>query len=251
VRPRSAPKEGIRKLPVPAPLSAAPSGTTPETSATPQGDPEHSAPAAPIAPAGPVLALVVEGDRPPASAGWGTADPVARPAACHAVEITPVSADRYSLRATIDAAVKEDLEMLAALLSHKIPNGDLAAVLREAIRCGIEKHGKRRGAVAPTRRRAKALEKAAPFDPRAISAETRRGVWKRDGGRCTFVSADGHRCESRWRLELDHVRSPHHGGTANADDLRLRCRTHNLLYAEQVFGHEHMSQFCRTAEGPR
>ena len=59
---------------------------------------------------------------------------------------------RWSLRVTIDRACKEDLETLTSLLSHKIPDGDLAAVLHEAIRCAVEKHGRRKGAVAPRRR---------------------------------------------------------------------------------------------------
>ena len=38
-----------------------------------------------------------------------------------------------------------------ATFSHKVPDGDLTAVLREAVRCAVEHHGKRRGAVKPAR----------------------------------------------------------------------------------------------------
>ncbi len=55
-----------------------------------------------------------------------------------AVEIRAVSEDQGSLRVTIDRGLEEDLETLKNLLGHKVANGDLAAVLREAIRCGIE-----------------------------------------------------------------------------------------------------------------
>ncbi|HZZ85000.1 MAG TPA: hypothetical protein VFE30_10720 [Anaeromyxobacteraceae bacterium] len=75
-------------------------------------------------------------------------------------ELRPVSEESYSLRVTLDAAFKDDLDQFRQLLSHKVPNGDLSAVLREAVRCGIEKHGKRRGAVTPTR--TVASPKAAP-----------------------------------------------------------------------------------------
>ena len=64
----------------------------------------------------------------------------------------PISAETYSVRVTIDAACKAELDQLVALLSHKT-GGDLAEVLREAIRCGIAKHGKRKGAVEPERKR--------------------------------------------------------------------------------------------------
>jgi len=127
------------------------------------------------------------------------------------------------------------------LLSHKIPDGDLAAVLSEAIRCGIEAHGKRRGAAPPTTNRAPKPSS----DPSYIPAAVRRAVWLRDGGRCTFVGPDGHRCDSRWQLQFDHVDPVALGGVATVEKLRLRCRPHNLLEAERVFGREHMDQFRR------
>ena len=75
--------------------------------------------------------------------------------------------------------------------------------------------------------------------------EVRREVWKRDGGRCTWTGPDGRRCDSRWQLELDHIEPPLFGGRSTVENLRLRCRAHNLLYAEQVYGREHMDRFRR------
>ena len=146
---------------------------------------------------------------------------------------------------TLDAATREDLETLKNLLGHKVPDGDLAAVLKEAIRCGIETHGKRRGAVRPARTR-----KAPPEpsdDPRAIPAEVRRQVWERDSGKCTFVGADGRRCESRFQLEFDHVEPVALGGKATVEGLALRCRPHNIRMAERVFGEEFMARYRRSA----
>jgi 5-methylcytosine-specific restriction endonuclease McrA len=168
--------------------------------------------------------------------------PVPRPS------VRPVAADRYSLRVTVDAAFKEDLDRLAALLSHEVPNGDLAAVLREAVRCAIEKHGKRRGAVEPARRKPHA--QAQRGSSAGVPAEVRRQVWKRDGGQCTWRGPDGRRCTSRWRLELDHVHPKALGGPATVDNLRLLCEPHNLLHAEQVFGREHMARYRRKTPPP-
>jgi 5-methylcytosine-specific restriction endonuclease McrA len=81
-----------------------------------------------------------------------------------------------------------------------------------------------------------------------VPAHVRREVWKRDGGRCTWRGPDGRRCGSRWRLEFDHVTSVALGGATTADGLRLLCRVHNQLHAEQVFGAEHMARFRR--DGP-
>ena len=76
-------------------------------------------------------------------------------------EVRAVSQSQWSLRVTLDAAAKADLELLGALLSHKFGR-DLPAILREAVRCGIEKHGRRRGAVAPQRRRRRESRTAGP-----------------------------------------------------------------------------------------
>ncbi len=110
-----------------------------------------------------------------------------------------VSENQWSFRATIDRSFKDDLETLSMLLGHELRRGDVAAMLHEAIRCGIEKHGKRKGAVRPKR---KVAPKAPPKDPFAIPAEVRRQVWERDGGRCAWVGPDGRAAtaagSSRW-----------------------------------------------------
>jgi len=153
-------------------------------------------------------------------------------------EVRAVSEGQWSLRVTVDRALKDDLETLAALVSHKLPKGDLAAVLHEAVRCGIEKHGKRKGAVRPARA---VTPKVPPRDPATIPAELRRQVWDRDGGCCAWVGPDGRRCGSGWQLEVDHVDPVGRGGKATLDRLRLLCRKHDIRHAEQVYGHEVMA----------
>lgn len=274
--PREAPRDGIRRLPerrvnveAAAPVAATGEETAPAAALASLGvDAAGSPPPGevradaglPIAPTpSPVGAFTA----PPA----GTRPPQARPT------VTAVAAEVFSLRVTLDAALKAELDELTALLGHKVPNGDLAAVLREAVHCALEKHGRRKGARAPardrvsapsralTRERAPTGEQAAPASKTAsrdpalhargrphVPAHVRREVWKRDGGRCTWRGPDGRRCESRWRLEFDHVTSFALGGATTADGLRLLCRVHNQLHAEQVFGADHMARFRR--DGP-
>jgi 5-methylcytosine-specific restriction endonuclease McrA len=232
--PRSAPKEGIRKLPEPAPR------LPPAVPAEARAEAEHAEipTAGPEAPRGAA----------PLPEPFALAPP-RRPPSRPTVE--PISADQWSVRFTMDGAFKEEIDTLKCLLSHKIPDGDLAAVLREAVRCAIERHGKRRGAVKPGRTRKPAEPK--PRRPGArepITAEVKRAVWERDGGRCTYVSPEGRRCESRWQVEYDHVEPAARGGPSTIEGLRLRCRVHNLLHAEETFGREHMARF-RRASRPR
>jgi 5-methylcytosine-specific restriction endonuclease McrA len=227
LKPRQAPREGIRKLPGPATVE--PAGTAGEAASPVNAPPSLATPQA--------LTLPVSASAP---AEFSVPGPLGanRP---RTAEMRAVSEGQWSLRATIDRACKDDLETLTMLLSHKVPRGDLAAVLHEAIRCGLEKHGKRKGAVKPAR---KVAPKAVPSkNPAAIPAEVRRQVWERDGGRCAWTGPDGKRCGSRWQLEVDHVDPVARGGTSTLSTLRLACRGHNLLYAEQVYGREFMQKY--------
>ncbi len=214
MRPRPVPKGGLRRLPEPVEATA---------SSSSESSPERR-----------------EGEREPLPRQDATplALEVPRP---HPAEMRAVAQDRWSLRVTIDGACRDDLETLAAMLSHKFPRKDLAGVLHEAIRCGIEKQGKRRGAVKPPRKvKARSIK-----DPTFVSAELRRQVWERYQGRCAWVGPDGKRCDSRWQVEVDHVDAVARGGQATIDRLRLLCRGHNLLHAAEVYGRGHMRKYRR------
>jgi hypothetical protein len=73
---------------------------------------------------------------------------------------------------------------------------------------------------------------------RYIPAAVRRAVWERDGGRCTYVDATGQRCRERACLEFDHIDPYARGGSSAVSNLRLACRSHNGLAAEQAFGRD-------------
>ncbi|HWV88895.1 MAG TPA: HNH endonuclease signature motif containing protein, partial [Burkholderiales bacterium] len=61
----------------------------------------------------------------------------------------------------------------------------------------------------------------------------------------------GHRCASRDYLEYDHVVPVARGGTATVENLRLRCRAHNQLEAERVYGREFMKHKRKGRTGRR
>lgn len=82
--------------------------------------------------------------------------------------------------------------------------------------------------------------------PRSISRATRRAVMLRDQGQCTYVAADGYRCSQKVHLEVDHILPRAAGGSHRLENLRLRCRTHNLHAATLFFGTRHMQQFIGT-----
>ncbi|MBD3178514.1 MAG: HNH endonuclease, partial [Candidatus Latescibacteria bacterium] len=78
---------------------------------------------------------------------------------------------------------------------------------------------------------------------RHIPRKVKDLVYRRDGGRCSFVSRSGRRCSSRWNLQYDHIVPYGKGGGNSPDNLRLLCARHNRLMAEREYGPGHIRQF--------
>jgi 5-methylcytosine-specific restriction endonuclease McrA len=82
--------------------------------------------------------------------------------------------------------------------------------------------------------------------PNSIKQSTRNAVLKKSGGQCEYRDPKtGHRCASRHLLEIDHIQPRARGGTNVPDNLRVLCRTHNLLMAQKSFGREKIEAFRR------
>ncbi len=143
--------------------------------------------------------------------------------------VAPIAPRRFSLQVTISQETHDKLREVQDLLSHVVQQGDVESVLDRAFDALKEKLLKRK--IGGTRCAPKATART-----RHIPASVRRAVWERDGGRCTFVSDDGQRCEATRLIEFDHVLPVAKGGRSTPDNLRLRCRGHNQLAAEQAFG---------------
>jgi RuvA, C-terminal domain/HNH endonuclease len=147
----------------------------------------------------------------------------ARPPAPCTPRLEPLAPSRHRLELTVSTEVRAKLERARDLMSHCIRRDDLETVLDRALDALLAK-----------------LEKERVGDgvPRAV----RREVFDRDGERCTFTDDQGNRCPATADLELDHVIPRARGGTDDADNLRVVCGPHNLLYAEQAFGRQHVEQ---------
>src|SRR5262245_12045098 len=151
-------------------------------------------------------------------------------------KVEPIAQERYVLRACLGQGTLDKLRRVQSLLSHKIPNGDLPAVLDRILDLAIEQLEKKKfGASSKPR-----PSKKPSTNPRHIPAHVKHAVWQRDEAQCTFVSKSGHRCSECDELEFDHVVPVARGGEATLENIRLRCRAHNQYAAEQVFGLEFM-----------
>ena len=83
---------------------------------------------------------------------------------------------------------------------------------------------------------------------RHIPASVRDGVYVRDRGRCTFVSAGGVRCGSTRDIQIDHIVPFALGGRSSPENLRLLCGKHNRLEAERVYGKDLIDRRRRISE---
>jgi hypothetical protein len=146
-------------------------------------------------------------------------------------KIAPLSPERYALQATLDQETHDLLRRAQALLGHSVPSGDVVQVLNRVLRDWVQAQERRRFGLTDKPRSRRSAAKG-----RYIPAEVRRAVRQRDGDQCTFVSDNGHRCQERRFLELDHIDPFARGGRTTAANLRLRCRAHNQHEAERTYG---------------
>ena len=136
------------------------------------------------------------------------------------------------------------IERAKGLLRHKFPTGRLELLVGAAFaalldRCDPERRPSSRPAGTAGTGQAGARS-------RRIPRWVRDRVWRRDGGRCAFIAADGRRCPARDWLEYDHIRPFALGGPSDdPENIRLCCRTHNGFAAREIFGEDAMPRRTR------
>jgi hypothetical protein len=179
-------------------------------------------------PAAPVLVLAPAESGPPAS----LSTPVLEPPASQPVRVAPLAPDRYEVRFTASAATCEKLRMAQDLLRHAVPDGDMAEIVDRALTALLDQVARQKFAVVRRPRPPRPMSQGS----REPSAEVKRQVYLRDGGRCAFVARSGRRCNSRALLEFHHLRPYAAGGEATVGNIELRCRAHNQYEAGLFFG---------------
>jgi len=147
--------------------------------------------------------------------------------------VAPLAPERYKIQFTASRETHDKLRYAQNLLRHIVPTGDVGAVFDRALSALIDQLEKQKCAATSHLRESRG---GAPGS-RHIPAAVRREVWRRDEGRCAFVGARG-RCAERGFLEFHHVVPFAAGGAADATNIELRCRAHNLYEADVFFGAE-------------
>ena len=156
--------------------------------------------------------------------------------------LEPLSVRHWSVQFTASAQLYAKIERARELLSHALPDGELASLFERALDLLIERETKRKqGAAKPAKAAGKDPQKRRPLKSgsRHVPRLVARVVWQRDGGQCTFVDSEGRRCSSRHFLTLEHRQPYALGGPPTPENICLLCRAHNLHRARQVFGEWH------------
>jgi 5-methylcytosine-specific restriction endonuclease McrA len=191
---------------------------------------------------------------------------VPAPATAGGPQLTPLSETRHKVQFTASDELRRKLERARDLMRHANADGDLAVVVERAVDLLLEKLEKQRFGRGGARQ-LREQNGTAPVPQmlhgtpvtqvpqvtrgKPVTRATRRAVFERDGERCTFTDDQGHRCTATTWLELDHLIPRACGGASEVENLRVRCRVHNLLYAEQTFGKEHVERRIRERRDPR
>jgi hypothetical protein len=131
----------------------------------------------------------------------------------------------------VDQATHDKLRYAQALLGHALPSGNIAKVFERALDALVNQLEKQKFAKCARSRPQRGTPKG-----RHIPGAVKRAVVERDAGQCTFVGEQGKRCQSRTRLEYDHIEPLARGGESTVGNVRLRCRAHNQYAAECTFG---------------
>lgn len=191
-----------------------------------------------VDPAVPTVGPAMPGERGPATSST--------PVPTKPAVVKPIAPTRYQVQFTADTELHDKLEWLRALMHSSVPDGNLAAIIEEAVTEKIERlEAKRFG---KTKNPRKSIEETDTSpSSRHIPAAVKRAVFERDKGQCTFVDRDGHRCTERSRLEFHHLKPYGRCGDHSVKNIQLACRTHNNYWAEHDYGKKTMDRYRRSS----
>src|SRR3954471_221406 len=189
-----------------------------------------------VQPGEPTAASVQPGE--PATVPSPEADLPRSAAARPAGSVEPLTADLSRLHFTVSKAFVEKLKAAQAALSHTVPDANAEDILEAGLDLLLKRHATRKGLVDKPR-------PGQGGETARIAASVKRQVWRRDGGCCQWPLESGGVCQSRIRVEYDHIIPRAAGGSSTPGNIRLLCRFHNDLAARRTFGADWMNRFTR------
>jgi hypothetical protein len=177
-------------------------------------------------------------------------------------KIKPLSDDFVQISFSAPKAFVEKLEKLKGLRSHKKPGASIYELFNDLLDEVIERKSAnqksspgskiQRGVsfaqqVGKPRVQPEALEgfsTLATMPTKSVSTEARRNTWRKYDSHCCYVDPVTKRqCNSKYFLEIDHIKPQALGGDHSEENLKLYCRAHNQLSAIKHFGFDHMDPY--------
>jgi 5-methylcytosine-specific restriction endonuclease McrA len=169
----------------------------------------------------------------------------------------PLTDTHTELRFVVDQAVMEDMEKLKGLMAQQFEQITLSELFsyllkqelkqQEKKKVGSERQTEKSEQIIPMTADTSQAELPPPVavakSSRYIPTAIRRRVWKRAGGRCEFVSAEGKRCASQYRLEFHHKIPFALGGEHSETNVFCVCRSHNVAAAVTDYGRSTMKRW--------
>ena len=147
--------------------------------------------------------------------------------------LLPESAKTPVKKLDLPILIREKLRILKDRLANANPEMDDLEVIERALDIAIEKTDRTKGG----RGRKNSDSVARPGKrPTYYSVEFDHQLWERAQAQCEYIDElSGRRCCSRFGLERDHIVPLAKGGTNELSNMRLLCRTHNLLMSRRHF----------------
>jgi hypothetical protein len=158
--------------------------------------------------------------------------------------VEPLDADRFLVKFTLSRTARDKLELARDWMRHRNPDGQLEVIVERALDALLEKLEREKFARVKRPRAARSVDGG-----RHIANDVKREIAARDACQCAFVAADGARCKARAFLEYDHIHPAGKGGGSEPTNVRLLCRSHNALAAEEAFGRAHVERAIARRRG--
>ena len=163
-------------------------------------------------------------------------------------KLREINPEESTLELTVSKELREKLERLKALLSHKNPSLKMSGVLEIISDMALKQLKKRTSpkseaaskvgsakneiinshATSPEIARASNNKKRSRYIP----AKTKRAIFQRATHQCEFTAHNNKRCEATHFLEIDHIKPYSQNGSNALQNLQLLCRQHNQRKAE-------------------